>query len=89
MLGVSLALHWPIGLIFAAVWLAGFGLTRISSVGGMSAALSAPVAAFALGREALLAPLAAMAAILLWKHRLNIARLLRGDEPRFGASGKG
>src|SRR6478735_4596650 len=50
MLGVCLALAWPIGLAYAAVWLAAMAVTRISSVGGMSAALAAPVAAVVIGR---------------------------------------
>lgn len=86
MLAVSAALHWPIGVIFALVWLGSFGLSRISSVGGITAALSAPIAALALGQSALFQPLAAMAAIVLWKHRPNIQRLLKGREPRVGAS---
>ena len=85
MLGVSLALHWPVGFVFAIVWLAALALTRISSVSGMSAAISAPIAAVLMGHVDLLQPLAAMAAILLWKHRPNIARLAKGQEPRVGA----
>jgi acyl phosphate:glycerol-3-phosphate acyltransferase len=88
MLGVSIGFGWPIGLAFALAWLGAFGATRISSVGGMSAALVAPLAALALGFAGVVTPLAAMAAILLWKHRPNIARLLKGEEPRSGASGK-
>lgn len=88
MLGVSLALHWPIGLVFAAVWLGALALSRISSVGGISAAISAPIAALVLGQPTLLKPLAAMAAILIWKHRPNIQRLLKGQEPRVGSSKK-
>ena len=88
MLAVSAALHWPIGLVFATIWLVSFGLSRISSVGGICAALSAPIAALALGQAALFQPLAAMAAIVLWKHRPNIQRLLKGQEPRVGSSRK-
>lgn len=84
MLGVALALHWPIGLIFAGVWIAALAISRISSVGGMSAALSAPIAALLLGQGDLVRPLAAMAAVLLWKHRPNIQRLAKGKEPRVG-----
>ena len=86
MLGVSLALWWPAGLVFALVWLSAFALSRISSVGGMSAAVSAPVAAQLLGRSDLVLPLAIMALIVLWRHRTNIGRLLRGEEPRVGSS---
>jgi len=84
MLFVSAAFDWPIGLVFALVWLGMFTLSRMSSVGGMSAAVSAPIAALALGRTELILPLACMAVMLLWKHRPNIARLLRGEEPRVG-----
>ena len=86
MLGVSLALYWPVGLVFAIVWLAALAISRISSVSGMSAAISAPIAAVLLGYQDLLQPLAALAAILLWKHRPNITRLAKGQEPRVGSS---
>jgi acyl phosphate:glycerol-3-phosphate acyltransferase len=86
MLGTSLALDWRIGLVFALLWLAGMGLSRISSVGGIGAAIGAPLAAVALGRHDIAQPLAAMAILLLWKHRPNIARLLKGEEPRVGSS---
>lgn len=84
MMGVTLALAWPLGAIFAGVWLGMLALTRISSAGGMSAALSAPIAAFATGRLDLMAPCAAMALIVLWRHRENIGRLVKGQEPRIG-----
>ncbi|MFT3966972.1 MAG: glycerol-3-phosphate 1-O-acyltransferase PlsY [Sphingobium sp.] len=84
LLGVALALYWPAVLVFALVWLSMAGLTRISSVGGMSAALAMPAAAFALGRGDLVMPFAAMAALVLWKHRPNIRRLLNGTESRIG-----
>ncbi len=86
MMGVSLGLAWQIGLIFALVWLGMLAITRISSAGGVSAALSAPVACVALGRLDLFAPVAAMALIVLWRHRANISRLLKGEEPRIGGS---
>lgn len=85
MMGVALALAWPIGLVFAFVWIGLLALTRISSAGGICAALSAPVSCIAFGRLDLFAPVAAMALIVLWRHRANIARLMKGDEPRIGA----
>lgn len=86
MLGVVLALAWPVGLVFAIVWLGALVLSRISSVGGMGAAISAPLAAWALGLTGLLPTFGAMAVLVLWRHRPNIARLLRGQEPRIGSS---
>ncbi len=85
MLGVTLALAWPVGLIFAAVWLGMLAATRISSAGGMSAAIVAPLAALLLDRGDVVTALLAMAIIVLWRHRANIARLRRGEEPRVGA----
>ncbi|MBB6123281.1 glycerol-3-phosphate 1-O-acyltransferase PlsY [Sphingobium subterraneum] len=85
MLGVVAALHWPVGLVFAGTWVGMLALTRISSVGGMAAAASAPVAAVALGRLDLFAPMLAMALVVLWRHRANMGRLVKGIEPRVGA----
>jgi acyl phosphate:glycerol-3-phosphate acyltransferase len=84
MLGISLALIWQVGLIFAAVWLGMLAISRISSIGGMAAALSAPVAAFAFGQREMALMLAGLALILIWKHRENIDRLRAGTEPRVG-----
>lgn len=84
MLGVALAFAWPIGLVFAAVWLGALALSRISSVGGMAAAVSAPVAAFGLGRLEFFYPLIGLAILVLWKHRENFVRLRAGTEPRVG-----
>ena len=89
MFGVSVALAWAVGLVFAIVWLGALALSRISSLGGMSAAISAPLAALALGRNDLFPGLAAMAVVVIWRHRSNITRLLRGEEPRVGSSKQG
>ena len=85
LLGLSIALAWPIGLVFAVVWLGAVLLLRISSLGGMLGAVAAPVAAIALGYPVYAIGLAGLAAIVLWRHRENIARLRAGTEPRVGA----
>ena len=86
-LGVCLGLGWTIGLAYAAVWLAMMAATRASSVGGMSAALAAPVAAALTGRGELVPVLAVIALVVVWLHRENIARLRAGTEPRVGGKG--
>ena len=85
-LGVALALSWPVALICAAVWLLVFAVSRISSLGGMSAALAGPLAAWALGRGELIAALAGIALVVVWRHRANIVRLRAGTEPRVGSA---
>lgn len=84
MLGVVAALYWPSGIIFAVVWIAAVLALRYSSVGGMSGAVSAPVSAMALGELHLLPPFLALALIVVWRHRANIARLMQGTEPKVG-----
>lgn len=88
LMGVALGLFWPVGLVYAVVWLALLALARISSLAGMAAAVSAPVAAALLDRFDIVLPLLAFALIVLWKHGGNIERLLEGAEPRIGRSGE-
>ena len=84
LMGVALALHWPVGLAYAAVWVGLLATVRISSVAGMAAAIAAPLAAALFGRFDLVLLLLALALIVLWKHGENIERLLAGTEPRIG-----
>jgi glycerol-3-phosphate acyltransferase PlsY len=89
LLGIALALHWPIGLVYAVVWLGLLAVLRISSVSGMTAAVSAPVAAALFDRFDDVPLLIACALLVLWKHRANIERLLDGSEPRVGSKARG
>lgn len=84
LLGLCLILDWRVGLIFALVWLGGMAVSRISSVGGMVAAISTPIAAYALESTHLSILLLVLALAVLWKHEANIRRLLAGTEPRIG-----
>lgn len=86
-LGVAAGLAWPVALISAATWLVAAKLTRISSVGGLAAALAAPIAAYFLADRQIVEATAA-AALLVWaRHWLNILRLIKGEEPRIGEGG--
>ncbi|TMJ18888.1 MAG: glycerol-3-phosphate 1-O-acyltransferase PlsY [Alphaproteobacteria bacterium] len=85
LMGIVAALHWPCGVVVALVWLAAFALARYSSLAGMAAAIAAPVSAVATGRFDLALTFLGFAALILWKHRANIARLAAGTEPRVGA----
>lgn len=87
--GIMAALHWPSALVYALVWIAALALTRFSSIAGMAAALSAPVAAATLGRFDLALLYLGFALLVVWKHRGNLERLLAGTEPRVGRAGEG
>ena len=82
--GILLTL-WPTAaLLYALVWLGLLFTVRISSVAGISAAASAPIAAAVLGVDSLLPILLGFALLVVWKHRENIDRLRAGTEPRVG-----
>jgi glycerol-3-phosphate acyltransferase PlsY len=83
--GTLLAVAWPVGLIAGASWLLTAAAFRISSLGALVAAVVAPVAALALGRPGVAALGLVLAALIYWRHRPNIARLLKGEEPKIGA----
>lgn len=86
--GVAFGLAWPVGLVYAITWIGLLLTARISSVAGMSAAVVAPMAALALGRHEAALVLAVIAAIVVFQHRENIARLRAGTEPRVGSDKK-
>ena len=81
--GILIALLWQAAVVYALVWIFLLLTLRISSVAGMAAAISAPIAAFVL-HSTYLPMLLGFAVLVLWKHRENILRLLRGTEPRIG-----
>ena len=85
-MGVLFGLFWPLGLIFIAVWIAMAALFRFSSLSALTAVILSPLWAFLLGRNDLLLPTAVMAIAVWITHRANIARLLKGEEPRIGGS---
>jgi glycerol-3-phosphate acyltransferase PlsY len=82
--GVLIALSPIAAAVYAAVWILLLLTIRISSVAGMAAAVSAPVTAATMKDEALLPMLLGFALLVLWKHRENILRLMKGTEPRIG-----
>jgi len=85
LLGIVLALHWPCAVVYAAVWLGLLAFLRLSSVAGMAAAVSAPLSAAFFSKFDIVPLLIALALLVLWKHRDNMARLMAGTEPRVGS----
>ena len=88
--GVLLGIEPFLGLATLASWLIVVFFSRISSLGAICAAVFAPFF-YVLGigvawpsRPGLGLAVAAMGAVLLYRHRANIGRLLAGSEPRIG-----
>ena len=59
-------------------------LWRRVRFGLLGAAVAAPLAALATGNEHFVPVLGAVAVLVVFLHRANIARLLAGTEPRIG-----
>lgn len=85
--GVLLAVDPLIGLGTLATWLIIAFFFRISSLAAVVAAVFAPFWQTLLhGADERAAAVAVMGALLIWRHRVNIGRLLKGTEPRIGGS---
>ncbi|HUQ74222.1 MAG TPA: glycerol-3-phosphate 1-O-acyltransferase PlsY [Burkholderiales bacterium] len=84
--GVLLGVDWRIGVGTLATWIIIAFFLRYSSLAALVAAAFAPFAtALLLGLGTYFATVLAMAALLVWRHSENIARLVAGTESRIGA----
>ena len=84
-LGTLLALQFWVGAAACATWLLVAVLFRMSSLSALVAVAAAPLFAWFIARDLQLVEMAAILAALVWfSHRANIARLLRGQEPKIG-----
>ena len=84
--GVLFGLDWRLGLGTLATWIIIAAFLRYSSLAALCAAVFAPFfTALLLGFDAYFVCVAIMAALLVWRHKENIARLMAGTESRIGA----
>ena len=84
--GIMFGLFWQGGVVYAITWIGALLIFRISSVGGLLAALMAPIAAAYFERYDLVPLLCACTLIIFWKHHANISNLISGTEPKIGKS---
>jgi glycerol-3-phosphate acyltransferase PlsY len=84
LLGILIPLLPIAAVVYAAIWILLLLTLRISSVAGMTAAVSAPITA-AILHSSFFPMLLGFALLVLWKHRENIVRLTKGTEPRIGS----
>lgn len=85
-LGIFLVLD-PLALLGGcAVFLAAVALTRFISLGSVLAAVAVPLLTLPLARPLpVILCACAIGALIVWRHRDNLRRLLAGTENRFGA----
>jgi len=84
-LGVCFALYWPAGLAVAATWALAALIWRISSLSALIAIGLSPAYFYFLQQEEYAVLAAILALLIIFMHRENIRRLVRGEEPRIGS----
>ena len=90
-LGIFLGLSWQVGLATLGVFILMITLFRIVSLASVSAALALPFIMFisfnnsSISLPFLLISLLATT-LVIWRHRGNIVRLIKGEEPKIGQS---
>jgi glycerol-3-phosphate acyltransferase PlsY len=82
--GVLFGLDWRLGLGTLATWLLIAAMFRYASLASIVAAVFAPFATALIVDWESAFTVGAMALLLIGRHKTNLARLLRGTEPRLG-----
>ncbi len=85
--GISLGFSWHVLAPFAIVWLLTAFLSRYSSLAALLGSLAATFGLLYLGETNLFYLFAILTVLIFFKHRENIARLLKGEESKIGNKG--
>ncbi|MGX9221150.1 glycerol-3-phosphate 1-O-acyltransferase PlsY [Massilia varians] len=89
-LGVLLGINVWLGLATLATWLIVAYAFRYSSLAALIASIFAPFYyGLLFGADEILFAVAAMSALLLWRHSSNIGSLMAGKESKIGSKAKG
>jgi len=84
--GIAFALSWQLGLALMAVWLVTAVAFRISSLAALVATIAAPPLGFYfIGNLPEAWALIPISTLLFWRHRINIGKLIAGEERRIGS----
>jgi glycerol-3-phosphate acyltransferase PlsY len=79
--GTILALNWQVGLIIALIWAVVTFFTRYVSVGSIIALAISPFLMLAFNAPVAYIAYCALGALyIIWLHRSNIQRLIKGEE---------
>jgi glycerol-3-phosphate acyltransferase PlsY len=87
--GALLALTPVATLVGVAIWIIVFWLTAYVSLASITAAVILPIVILIVGShdrnngKPLVIASVCVAAVVIWRHRSNLSRLMRGTEPRF------
>ena len=96
-LGTFAAVSWPIFVGMALAWLATAAVTRRSSAGALGAFTALPLLTAVFGERAAASAIGLpywfvilgflLAAVVWYKHRANVSRLIQGTEPAISFGG--
>ena len=83
--GMLLGLVPAVGMACLGVFLTSLALSRIVSISSVLAAAALPLLMAGAGAPGAYLGLGLVAAVMvIWRHRSNLSRLLKGEEPRLG-----
>lgn len=85
-IGLWLALAWPVGVSACALWLLTAYIGRRSSLAALVAIGLTPLLAWGFSTPVVALAALPVSALVFWRHRENIRRLLAGIEPKIGQS---
>ena len=90
-LGIFLGLSWQVGLATLGIFLLMITLFRIVSLASVGSALALPLIMFlSFGNSNISLPFLVISllamTLVVWRHRENIVRLIKGKEPKIGHS---
>jgi len=79
--GVTLGVTWLLGLVVSGTWFLVYKISGISSLSALVASVLTPFYVWLItGDINLVMTFILISSILLWRHKANIQRLLKGEE---------
>ncbi len=84
-IGVITALNWPTGIAVFGLWIPVVFALRISSLATLLVTAAVPVGLYIFGRADVIPLALVLIALIFYKHRANIRRLINHTEPKIGS----
>ena len=89
-LGILLGLTWQVGLAAFGIFLLVFSLSKIVSLSSLIASISLPILMVISFQSHFKVPYFIVSIVastlIVWRHRSNVQRLIKGKEPQIGES---
>lgn len=83
-LGALIGVAWPVGVAACLTWILVAAVFRLSSLASLAGLGLAPLYAYLIGDTGAALLAVGLAVLAVLRHRQNIRRLMRGEEPRIG-----